>query len=82
MGDMVVRVYEIVPANAQKHVDVLVNEFFEINTYRFSPAIPRQATRITECAASGLEMLDLDGVPVKNDAQLKAWCTRHHRCGL
>jgi|HubBroStandDraft_6_1064221.scaffolds.fasta_scaffold48129_5 hypothetical protein len=83
MGDAIVTVYEIVPANAQKIVRVLVNEFFEINTYRFSPIFPRQATRIATCSAgSGLYMLDLDGVPVKTDAQLKAWCTRHHRCGL
>jgi hypothetical protein len=54
MGDTWVRVYEIVPANGRAFVRVLVNEFFEIDTYRFSPVIPRQATRITTCAASGL----------------------------
>ena len=83
MGDAVVTVYEIVPANAQKYVRVLVNEFFEINTYRFSPVFPPQATRIVTCSAGpSAFMADLDGVPVKTDAQLKAWCTRHHRCGL
>jgi len=73
MGDAVVTVYEIVPANGKTFARVLVNEFFEMNTYRFSPVIPRQATSITTCSAgSGLYMLDLDGVPVKTDAQLKA----------
>jgi hypothetical protein len=83
MGDIFVTVYEIVPANAQKRVEVLVNEFVDINTPRLSPVIPRQAARIAWCGAGPTTpMADLDGVPVKNDAQLKAWCTRHHRCGL
>lgn len=62
MGDTFARVYEIVPANGKTFARVLVNEFFEMNTYRFSPVIPRQATSITTCSAgSGLYMLDLDG---------------------
>jgi hypothetical protein len=46
MGDAVVTVYEIVPANTQKYVRVLVNEFLEINTYRLSPSLQRMISSI------------------------------------
>jgi hypothetical protein len=83
MGDALVTVYEIVPANAQKHVHVRINEFFEINTYRFSPFFPSQATGGATCSAGPfISLTELDGIPVKTDAQLRAWCTRYHRCGL
>jgi hypothetical protein len=36
-----------------------------------------------ECVAgTSVKMLELDGIPVKSDAQLRAWCVRYHRCGL
>jgi hypothetical protein len=77
LGYALADAYEIVPAAGKKAVPRLRMEFFEADTYRAAP-FPDQAKSAKCTVAPFASIVELDGVPVRTEAQLMVWCTRIH----